>query len=280
MNNILLVLLLIGTMPFGFGQNTDIRPDLVSFPTKTTAGMNALTISDGLREGSTVYNSDFKTLAFFDGCQWQKVKKMPANMPVITNLAMRTALPPTPEVQLDWTHSGAAATAQYKIQRSINHGNWVTIATLNAPVTSYTVYNSGVHVNTGHYHTWRVVAVDNCGTEVPSCPQTTYFGFSTFDYSLPLLLKSPANFTVGSALEFDVTQGYVSGLEYFLEKYNGSGWNTVAQETITSQVFSVNGGSLVIDGIYRITLINTSNTALSNTIGFTYSPPKTCQDEC
>jgi hypothetical protein len=76
MKKVILVLLTCTTF-LALGQNTDIRPDLLSFPTKTTAGMNALTIADGLRQGSTVYNTDLKTLAFLDGCKWQKVKRCP-----------------------------------------------------------------------------------------------------------------------------------------------------------------------------------------------------------
>jgi hypothetical protein len=47
MKKVILVLLTCTTF-LALGQNTDIRPDLLSFPTKTTAGMNALTIADGI----------------------------------------------------------------------------------------------------------------------------------------------------------------------------------------------------------------------------------------
>ena len=57
-----------------FSQTTDIRPNAVNYPVLSTASILALTPTvDGLRQGTTVYNSDLKTLVIYDGCEWSVI---------------------------------------------------------------------------------------------------------------------------------------------------------------------------------------------------------------
>lgn len=76
MKNTLFTLFVILLRITAFGQNTDIRPNTVSYPNLTTAQIDALTPgSDGLRAGTTVYNKDLDCLIIFDGCTWATIDK-------------------------------------------------------------------------------------------------------------------------------------------------------------------------------------------------------------
>jgi hypothetical protein len=58
-----------------FSQNTDIRPTSINYPILNTNAILALTPSDGLRAGTTVYNSELQTLVIYDGCEWAIINK-------------------------------------------------------------------------------------------------------------------------------------------------------------------------------------------------------------
>ncbi len=61
---------------FGYTQTTDIRPNAINYPILSTTSILALTTTgDGLRQGTTVYNSDLKTLVIYDGCDWAILDK-------------------------------------------------------------------------------------------------------------------------------------------------------------------------------------------------------------
>jgi FG-GAP repeat len=75
MKKILFILsLLIIKTSFLQAQTTDIRPNNVNYPILTTAGILALNASDGLRQGTTVYNSELKKLVIYDGCEWSMIE--------------------------------------------------------------------------------------------------------------------------------------------------------------------------------------------------------------
>ena len=57
------------------GQNIDIRPNNLSFPSLSSTEILSLGAADGLREGSSAYNNELMCIVYFDGCEWRKMDK-------------------------------------------------------------------------------------------------------------------------------------------------------------------------------------------------------------
>jgi hypothetical protein len=67
------IMLIAALLVVGFMNAQVIGADLVNFTVKTTAEMNAITVGQGLQEGSTCYNSTTKKIHYYDGSTWNEV---------------------------------------------------------------------------------------------------------------------------------------------------------------------------------------------------------------
>jgi hypothetical protein len=149
---------------------------------------------------------------------------LPSNEDDVTTLSAPTAptgltltLQDPLKIQIDWTGSGNlfGGTLQgYKIERQVNNGGWTT-AIANTASSATTAVDGGLIQ--GVQYEYRISAITQIGTSIPSASQTGLFAVGSFAMSVTPIGGNTVEFTP----TLDITSGIPNAVATKIWLYNG-----------------------------------------------------------